>query len=200
MFNIIIFGPPGSGKGTQSSRVAARYHMAHISTGEYFRKEVQKDSKIGEKSKYYIDKGLLVPDEIVLKELYRMVHRFDKTKGFILDGFPRTLYQAKMLDRFLSKKDIPLNMVIYINVKAQELFQRMMGRGTDSGRSDDKESIILKRMKIYKIQTQPLLDYYKYQDKIMCVSGMAPVGEVSQKISSIIDQYLEQNKILLRNQ
>jgi adenylate kinase len=191
MFNIVIFGPPGSGKGTQSVRVAEKYCLEHISTGEMFRDEIIRGTSLGESVKSYMDKGMLIPDAIVLRKLVCMVHELKKTRGVIFDGFPRTLFQAQMFDKYLAKKEIPLNLIIYINVKVYELFSRMIGRAKDSGRSDDKKSIMIKRMKIYDTFTKPLIDYYRNQGKLLCVSGMAPVEIVSDRISSAIDEYLE---------
>lgn len=197
MFNIIIFGPPGSGKGTQSERVAAKFGLEHISTGEIFRQEVSEGSQVGLQVKRFIDQGLLVPDAIVLKKLFCMVQEYKNSRGVIFDGFPRTLFQAEMLDKFFAKKGISINLVIFINVSLYELFNRMIGRAKDSGRSDDKKSIMIKRMRIYNTHTKPLIDYYQKQGKLLCISGMAAVDVVSGRITSSIDKQLEMAKASL---
>jgi adenylate kinase len=190
MFNIVIFGPPGSGKGTQSVRVAEKYCLEHISTGELFRDEIIRGTSLGESVKSYMDKGILIPDTIVLRKLVCMVQDLKKARGVIFDGFPRTLFQAQMLDKYLAKKGIPLNLVIYINVKVYELFSRMIGRAKDSGRSDDNKPVMIRRMNIYDTYTKPLIDYYRNQGKLLCISGMAPVDIVSGRISNAIDEHM----------
>jgi adenylate kinase len=196
MLNVIIFGPPGSGKGTQSARIAGKYSLVHLSTGELMREEIQKGLKLGLLMKSFIDKGNLVPDDIVLRELYSKASRHIHGPGIIFDGFPRTIVQAEMLDRLLGKKNIPINLVLSVDVEEEELFKRMMGRAQDSGRSDDNADTIRKRQEVYKIQTMPLINYYKQQSKIVSINGMAPVDEVFAKITHAIDTYLDTREII----
>lgn len=196
MLNLILFGPPGSGKGTQSSRVACRYNLVHLSSGELFREEVRKGTKLGYQLASYMIKGLLVPDNIALKKIYKAAVHYRDSAGIIFDGFPRTVYQAEMLDRFLNKKNIPVNIVFFMMVDEEELISRMMGRAEDSGRLDDNEEVILRRMKVYAKQTRPLIEYYQKQDKLSCISGMSPVKVVAERISSVIDNYLIKKEII----
>lgn len=196
MLNLVIFGPPGSGKGTQSAKIADKYNLCHLSTGELFRKEMEKGTLLGREVEKYIDKGLLVPDEIVLRELYRRASDHLDSPGFIFDGFPRTLVQAETLDRLLDKKGIPISLVISVVVEEQELFKRILGRGEDSGRSDDSVEIAKLRLNVYKEQTRPLLDYYSGQGKIVSINGMEPVDRVFEKICLAIDTYLVSRKVI----
>ncbi len=196
MLNLVIFGPPGSGKGTQSAKIADKYNLCHLSTGELFRKEMEKGTLLGREVEKYIDKGLLVPDEIVLRELYRRASDHLDSPGFIFDGFPRTLVQAETLDRLLDKKGIPISLDISVVVEEQELFKRILGRGEDSGRSDDSVEIAKLRLNVYKEQTRPLLDYYSGQGKIVSINGMEPVDRVFEKICLAIDTYLVSRKVI----
>lgn len=187
MLNLIIFGPPGSGKGTQSAKIVDKYKLTHISTGDLLRDEMEKKTPLGEEVRRYIDKGMLVPDDIVIRELQETAEKHMDSPGFIFDGFPRTIVQAEMLDRMMEDHGIPINLVISVEVDEQELFKRLMGRAQDSGRSDDTEDIIWKRIEVYKSQTLPLLAYYRKQGKIASIDGMNPVEEVFGKISRAID-------------
>ncbi len=196
MLNIIIFGPPGSGKGTQSSKIVEKYNLTHLSTGDLLREEISKDTPLGRKVKGYIDKGLLVPDKIVLREFYCRASEHMDSPGFVFDGFPRTIVQAEALDRMLNRQNIPINLVISVEVEENELFKRMMGRAEDSGRSDDAEEIIWRRIEVYKEQTLPLLNFYTKQGKLVPINGMAPVEDVFSKISHAIDTYLEKKEIV----
>lgn len=196
MLNLILFGPPGSGKGTQSSRVACRYNLVHLSSGELFREEVRKGTKLGYQLASYMLKGLLVPDNMVLKKIYKAAIHHEDATGIVFDGFPRTVNQAVLLDRFLNKKNIPVSIVFFMMVDEKELISRMMGRAEDSGRLDDNEEVILRRMDVYEKQTRPLRDYYQKQNKLSCISGMAPVKVVAERISSVIDNYLMKKEII----
>ncbi len=196
MLNLIIFGPPGSGKGTQSLRVACRYNLVHFSSGELFRDEVQKGTKLGYEFARYMINGLLVPDFMVLRKIYRAALQYQDAAGIVFDGFPRTVYQAEMLDKLLIKKNIPISIVFFMMVDEKELISRMMGRAEDSGRLDDNEEIILRRMEVYEKQTLPLKKYYQQQGKLCCISGMAPVKVVAERISRVIEHYLMKKEII----
>ncbi|TVQ94248.1 MAG: adenylate kinase [Bacteroidetes bacterium] len=195
MLNLVIFGPPGCGKGTQSARIAERYGLVHLSSGDMLRNEIEKDTTLGKQVKKYVEKGLLVPDHIILKKIYKSAIKYINSAGIIFDGFPRTLVQAVMLDRFLHKKDILLDMVILMLVDRSELYQRLMGRAEDSGRKDDNEKVFHVRMKVYEKETHCLKNYYKKQSKILQVNGMEPVGDVSDKIANAINYYCKNNRI-----
>ncbi len=196
MLNIIIFGPPGSGKGTQSARIVEKYNLKHLSTGELFREEIENNTPLGREVRKYIDKGHLVPDEIALVKLYNRASRHMDSPGFVFDGFPRTIVQAEALDKMLEKRGIPICLVIAVEVAEEELFKRIMGRGEDSGRSDDKEKIVRRRLQVYKEQTMPLISYYKAQGKFVAINGMAPVDQVFAKICHAIDTYRESQKVI----
>ena len=190
MLNLIIFGPPGSGKGTQSAKIVEKYKVTHISTGDLLRDEMEKKTPLGEEVRGYIDKGMLVPDDIVIRELQETAERHMDTPGFIFDGFPRTIVQAEMLDKMMEERGIPIKLVISVDVDEQELFKRLMGRAEDSGRSDDNEEIIWKRIEVYKSQTLPLLAYYRKQVKVASINGMEPVDKVFEDISHAIDSLM----------
>ncbi|MFO8066427.1 MAG: adenylate kinase [Bacteroidales bacterium] len=196
MLNIIIFGPPGSGKGTQSARIVEKYNLLHLSTGDILRDEMEKETAVGLEAKKYIDKGHLVPDEVVLKVLYHKASDYASGHGFVFDGFPRTIVQAEILDKMLEKRKMPINIVISIEVKEDELFKRMMGRAEDSGRSDDNEETIRKRIEVYKQQTFPLIDYYRNQGKLVDINGMDSVDKVFSNISRAIDFFIMKKEIL----
>lgn len=196
MLNIIIFGPPGSGKGTQSARIVEKYDLIHLSTGDLFREEMEKNTPLGQEARKYIDKGLLVPDDIVLRELYSRASAHMDSPGFIFDGFPRTIVQAEALDQMLDKNGIPICLVIAVEVDKKELFKRILGRGEDSGRSDDSEKIVHRRLQVYEDQTMPLISYYREQGKFVSINGMAHVDEVFNKICLAIDTYLESEKVI----
>ncbi|MFP4287626.1 MAG: adenylate kinase [Bacteroidales bacterium] len=190
MLNVIIFGPPGCGKGTQSKLLARRFHLTHVSTGDLLRHEIRKESDVGKKVKPFVDNGLLVPDKIVMRKLYHEILKHSDTRGFVFDGFPRSVLQANALDKFMNIYKVELLLVIAIWVEKEELFRRMMGRAEDSGRSDDNEQIIDKRLQVYHLRTKPILDHYQQQNKLFFVSGMAPVREVAGKIASLVESKL----------
>ncbi|MFP4691579.1 MAG: adenylate kinase [Bacteroidales bacterium] len=194
MLNLIIFGPPGSGKGTQSVKIVQKYDLLHLSTGELLREEMQKDTPLGREVSKYIDQGLLVPDDIVWRELYEYVSQHLDAPGFIFDGFPRTIVQAKSLDCLLQEKGAPISLVISVEVEEGELFSRLLGRSEDSGRSDDSAEIAKRRLQVYKDQTFPLISYYKAQGKIVSIDGMAPVDEVFARICEAVDGFLAKKK------
>ncbi|MDR4988834.1 MAG: adenylate kinase [Bacteroidales bacterium] len=196
MLNLVIFGPPGSGKGTQSARIVEQYKLTHVSTGDMFRHEMEEQTPLGMEVRKFIDRGLLVPDDIVLKMLYQHFCDHADVPGFIFDGFPRTIVQAKALDDLLEERHMPIGVVVSVEVKEEELYKRISGRGEDSGRSDDSEKIVRKRLAVYKDQTMPLLDYYDKQGKIAAINGMAPVDEVFAKIRKAVDTYVESNRVL----
>lgn len=196
MLNIIIFGPPGSGKGTQSARTVKKYNLVHLSTGDLLREEMARGTSLGMEVRKFIDKGMLVPDEIVLRELQEKASEHLSSPGLIFDGFPRTILQAEMLDKMLESRNMAVDLVLSVKVEEQELYKRMMGRAEDSGRSDDSSDIIWRRIEVYKDQTLPLIEFYRNQGKIVSINGMAPVDEVFDKISTAIDTYLESHVVI----
>lgn len=190
MFNIIFFGPPGAGKGTQSRHVARDFHFMHLSTGEILRQQMLKNTASGQLIKKFVDRGYLVPDDIVLRELFREALKHQTKPGLIFDGFPRTVYQAGKLDQLLEKKGIPVQMVISLEVEQQELYRRLLGRAEDSGRSDDRIEVIEQRFKTYAEETHPLKEYYASGGRLVEVSGMAPVQDVYTVIKTRINERL----------
>ncbi len=189
MLNLIVFGPPGCGKGTQSLNIIKKYELIHLSTGDIFRKEIDKGGLLGKLVKKFIDNGILIPDNIVLKELLKIAMEYKDSQGLIFDGFPRTKVQAEMLDKMLLKKGIDISLVIYLDVEQDELYRRILGR--NQGRSDDKKAIIEKRIKIFEKETLALKKYYEDQDKLVVVSGMASkelvFGRILKEIDNIIN-------------
>ncbi len=196
MLNLVIFGPPGSGKGTQSTKIVDKYNLTHLSTGNLLREKMESETPLGKEVRQYIDKGLLVPDDIVLKEIQQIINGQDDMPGFVFDGFPRTINQAEAFDRMLDKNSTPICLVISVEVDEEELFNRLMGRSEDSGRSDDSDEIIRRRLEVYKKQTLPLISYYKSQGKIATIKGMDPVEKVFGKICHAIDTFLHNRKVL----
>jgi adenylate kinase len=193
MFNFSVFGAPGSGKGTQSVKLSAKYGLKHISTGDLFRKEIAANSLVGQYVKNFVDKGQLIPDATVLKEVYRTALCHKYAKGYIFDGFPRTLVQAEMMDRLLEKKCLHLKLVIWIVVEERELLERLHSRAEDSDRSDDKKEVIMERMETYKKMTYPVIKYYQKKGNLIEISGMHPVEEVFATICTKIDGIINSN-------
>jgi len=190
MFNIIFFGPPGAGKGTQSRHVARDFHFVHLSTGEILRQQMITNTASGQLIRKFVDRGYLVPDDIVLRELFREALTHQEKPGLIFDGFPRTVNQAEVLDQLLQKKGIPVKMVISLEVEQEELHRRLLGRSRDSGRSDDRIEVIEQRFRTYATETLPLKEYYGQGGRLVKVSGMAPVQEVYEKIRLEINKRL----------
>jgi adenylate kinase len=190
MLNIVLFGPPGSGKGTQSLNIVKKYELTHLSTGDILRDAVKNMTPLGTQVKTFLDNGELVPDELVIDVISEKAFSQNNTKGFVFDGFPRTINQAKILDRILSNKSIPNDVVIAVNVEEEELFKRILGRKTTEDRTDDNEKVIKNRLEVYKNQTFPLFDYYTKQGKLEPIDGMNSVEVVFENISKIIDSYV----------
>lgn len=189
MFNLIIFGPPGAGKGTQSKRISDRYGYKHISTGDFLRAEIAALSQMGLEAKLYIDQGELVPDPILIKILDHVIERDKDVNGFVWDGFPRTLVQAEAFDKLLEHKGRKVNLVLSLEVEMHELVRRLVNRGIEDGRSDDTEEIILQRQQIYRNMTQPLISYYRNKGKFAAIGGVQPIDKVFEDICSKIEHY-----------
>lgn len=187
MFNLVLFGPPGSGKGTQSAKIIEKYNLAHISTGDILREEVAKESPLGTEAKKFMDQGMLVPDEVVIGMISSKLDENSSVSGFIFDGFPRTVAQAQALDNLLDFKNNPINIVLSLIVTEQELKSRLITRGESSGRSDDNEEVIMKRIKEYHAKTSPVADYYKSKSKLVEVKGEGTVDEIFNALCNEID-------------
>jgi len=188
MINLILFGKPGSGKGTQAEFVKIKYDLIHISTGDLFRNNISNNTELGLLAKSYMDKGDLVPDEVTIKMLEAEVNNHPNAKGFIFDGFPRTTVQAEILDQFLTTLNLSISMTIALEVDEYLLIDRLIKRGKDSGRSDDQDrSKIQNRFDEYNMKTSPLINYYKNQNKFFDVDGVGDINEISSRIFNTID-------------
>ncbi len=190
MLNVIIFGAPGTGKGTQSQNIIEKYQLVHLSTGDILREEIKNGSPVGLAAKKYIDDGLLVPDSVIFDLLFDRTSKNTNSKGFIFDGFPRNNVQAEILDEKLAEMQTPISLVLYLDVTEEELFKRILLRAQISGRADDTAEVIKKRIEVYTQQTQPLLDYYRKQGKLIPIAGMGTIEEVFALIEKEIDGYL----------
>lgn len=197
MINLILFGPPGSGKGTQSIRIAKKFGLNHLSTGDIFREEIEKESVIGKKVKKYIEEGQLVPDELVIDVLFYQMHQYEKPLGFIFDGFPRTVTQAEILRKRLAKEKLSITTFISLEVEDYNLIQRIVKRGKYSGRVDDNQVTILERLKVYKENTLPLKDFYKDHYKFTAIDGAKKIEEVFEDISAILQILVNEERVNL---
>lgn len=178
MLNIILFGPPGSGKGTQATNLIEKYGLLHISTGDLLRQEIKDETPLGQEAKKFIDKGLLVPDDVVIGMISAKLDENANLKGVIFDGFPRTIAQAEALDRLLEFKKAPITVMLALNVNDEELANRLAKRGATSGRTDDQDaSIIRRRIEVYKNETSPVANYYAKQGKLVNVYGEGSIDE-----------------------
>lgn len=191
MLNLVIFGPPGAGKGTQSLKLIAHYRLVHLSTGDILRTEVKSGTELGIKAKALMDKGWLVPDEIVISMIRHKLEQHNGANGFIFDGFPRTTAQAEALDKLLEEKKTTINLTLALEVNDEELTKRILLRGKDSGRTDDQdESIVRNRIAEYNKNTTPLVEYYEKQGKFASVGGMGTVDETFEKLRSQVNRFI----------
>ena len=189
MINLILFGKPGSGKGTQAEFVKKRYDLVHISTGDIFRYNISKNTDLGLLAKSYMEKGDLVPDQVTIKMLENEVEKFPKAKGFIFDVFPRTTTQAEILDDFLDSKNMSISMTIALDVDENLLIDRLINRGKESGRIDDQDRTkIQNRFDEYNNKTAPLINFYKTQNKFFKVDGVGDIDQISKRIFSTIEK------------
>jgi adenylate kinase len=191
MFNLILFGPPGSGKGTQSERLIAKYGLKHLSTGDILRSEIAGQTPLGSAAKSYMDKGQLVPDEVVIEMISSALDNNPQANGFLFDGFPRTNAQAEALDKLLSQKGTSIAVVLALQVSQHELIKRLLNRGLTSGRSDDtNEEVISARIAEYEKKTAAVADYYRKYDKVVYVKGEGDVDDIFESLSKEIDDRL----------
>ncbi len=190
MLNIVLFGPPGAGKGTQSAKLVEKYKLIHLSTGDIFRFNMKNDTALGKLAKSFIDKGELVPDEVTINMLKAEVEKYPEAAGFIFDGFPRTTAQAKALDDFLKEKNTSITLMLALEVPEEELIKRLLLRGQESGRSDDTdENIIRNRIKVYNEQTAVAAGYYNEQGKYHAIDGVGSVDQIFERLCHVIDAH-----------
>ncbi|WP_026706220.1 adenylate kinase [Flavobacterium soli] len=189
MINIVLFGKPGAGKGTQAEFLKGKYNLVHLSTGDIFRFNIKNDTDLGKLAKTFMDKGDLVPDEVTIKMLESEVDKNPAAKGFLFDGFPRTIAQAEALDAFLSSKQQEITATIALEADDEILVKRLLERGKTSGRIDDQdEEKIRNRYQEYNEKTAPLMDYYKGQNKFYPVNGIGSIEEITERLSNVIEK------------
>jgi len=190
MLNIVLFGPPGAGKGTQSAKLVEKYKLIHLSTGDIFRFNIKNNTPLGKLAQSYIDKGELVPDEVTINMLKAEVEKYPDAAGFIFDGFPRTIAQAEALDKFLKEKNTSITLMLALEVPEEELIKRLLLRGQESGRSDDTdENIIRNRIKVYNEQTAIAAGYYNEQGKYHAINGVGTINEIFERLCHVIDAH-----------
>ena len=188
MLNIVIFGAPGSGKGTQSARIVEKYGINHISTGDVLRAEIKKGTELGKIAKSYIDQGQLLPDELIIDILASTLDGFKESKGVIFDGFPRTIAQAEALKAMLAERGQEVSIMLDLDVPEDELMTRLIKRGQESGRADDNLETIKQRLEVYHTQTSPLKDYYVAEGKYHGIHGSGSVKDIFNAIKTSIDK------------
>ncbi len=192
MFNLILFGPPGSGKGTQSDKLVATYGLVHLSTGNLLREEIANKTPLGLEAKSLMDKGKLVPDEVVIGMIDSSLEHHKSAKGFLFDGFPRTAAQAQALDKLLELKKTGIVTVLALEVGEDELVKRLINRGKTSGRSDDtNEAVIRKRFAVYNSETSPVAEHYKKLRKFQSIKGEGTVDEIFTSLCEAIDKKMK---------
>ena len=188
MLNIVIFGAPGSGKGTQSERIVEKYGINHISTGDVLRAEIKNGTELGKTAKGYIDQGQLIPDELMIDILASVFDSFKDSKGVIFDGFPRTIAQAEALKKMFAERGQDVSVMVDLDVPEEELMVRLIKRGKDSGRADDNEETIKKRLHVYHSQTAPLIDWYKNEKKYQHINGLGTMEGIFAEICEAVDK------------
>jgi len=192
MTNLVLFGPPGAGKGTQATILKDKYQLIHISTGDVFRFNIKNKTELGLSAKSFIDKGQLVPDEVTINMLKAEVEKNAGANGFIFDGFPRTEAQAEALSNYLESLDTEVHAMIALEVEDEVLVERLLERGKTSGRADDAdEKVIRNRIKVYYDETAILKNYYQKQDKYYGVDGVGNIDEITERLSKVIDDLME---------
>lgn len=188
MLNIVIFGAPGSGKGTQSERIVEKYGINHISTGDVLRTEIKNGTELGKVAKGYIDQGQLLPDELIIDILASTLDGFKESKGVIFDGFPRTIAQAEALKKVLAERGQEVSVMLDLDVPEEELMVRLIKRGQESGRADDNKETIKKRLVVYSSQTAPLIDWYKNEGKYQHIDGVGTMESIFDDIAAAIEK------------
>jgi adenylate kinase len=189
MFNLILFGPPGSGKGTQSERLIAKYGLKHLSTGDLLRSEIAGQTPLGLAAKSFMDKGQLVPDEVVIEMISSALDNNPQARGFLFDGFPRTTAQAESLDKLLNQKNTEIAVVLALQVSKQELIKRLLNRGLTSGRTDDiNEEVIGARIEEYERKTSAVAEHYQKYGKVLYIKGEGTIDKIFDALCKEIDE------------
>lgn len=188
MLNVVIFGAPGSGKGTQSELIIAKYGLHHISTGEILRQEIKNQTELGKIAETYIKEGQLIPDELIIRLMADVLDTNPQAKGYIFDGFPRTIAQGEALDKLLRERNTSIIAVLSLNVDEKELLFRLVKRGKEYGREDDDISVAQNRLDVYHTQTEPLKEYYKKKGKLFKIKGKQSVEDVFEQIVEVLDR------------
>lgn len=183
---LVIFGPPGAGKGTQAAKIRDKYGVLHISTGDMLRASVKEGTEIGKLAKSFMDKGELVPDDVMVEIIKERIAKPDSRNGFMLDGFPRTIPQAEALDKMLHNKGLTIDAVISIEVSDNEIIKRISGRQAEEQREDDSVDVVRNRLRVYRDQTEPLKEYYRDKGILKEVDGIGTVDEVFERIDKIL--------------
>jgi len=190
MLNIVLFGPPGAGKGTQSAKLVEKYDLVHLSTGDIFRYNIKNETDLGILARFYIDKGDLVPDKVTIDMLEAEVRKQPQAKGFIFDGFPRTIPQAEALDTLMTSLHTSVGLMLSLDVPEEELVSRLLLRGKDSGRADDSdEEVIRNRIAVYNDQTAVAASYYDNQNKYFPINGVGSIDDIFEQLSEVIDKF-----------
>lgn len=190
MLNLVLFGPPGAGKGTQSERIIEKYSLVHLSTGDLLRSQIKEGTELGLRAKTLMDQGLLVPDEVVIGMIEVKLQEHQAAAGFIFDGFPRTVAQAEALDELLSRYNEQISVMVSLQVEDEELIKRLLLRGQSSGRPDDQnEELIRKRITEYNTKTKPVADYYQVQGKYVGINGIGEIDAIFQAITEAVESH-----------
>lgn len=189
MINLILFGPPGSGKGTQAIKLVEKYNLLHISTGDLFRYEMGNNTELGLKAKEYIKKGELVPDSVTIGMLENKVMANPDVDGYIFDGFPRNINQSEALDALLESKGQKVSLLLSLSVDDEEIVKRILNRGKTSGRSDDNDELIIRnRIDVYKSETTPVFDFYAAKNQAININGIGSIEEIFDRLCTKVDQ------------
>jgi len=189
MLNIVLFGPPGAGKGTQAEFLIEKFGLYHLSTGDLLRNEIALGTKLGLEAKSYMEKGELVPDTVVIGIIKNKLETNSNTKGFIFDGFPRTVEQAKVLDNLLNENHTPISGMLKLEVEKHVLIERLLRRGKISGRLDDQNQLIIEtRLNVYNEKTLPLIEYYKQQNKHFDINGIGTIAEINERLKKVVEK------------